>query len=554
MEAFDKLWTWMNSWKQEGLYGGIILHCIHGTLNLSWIKATPSWTYTPLVNGFVNLYQRTNAEVWLKELNQAKDYLLSLQDKKGLLKHSSLEFSPESPGIIHNAYSVLALLTIYEVTKEEVILKKVKKLLKSLILFSWNGNFFSGTVNQDLTVAAAFAKYCSITKNKGWIKKFVLPVVSWAKSLESKEIKDAFVRGVYGNEKDYISPWYNAVMAECFIDIYYATKDMSLIEEAKKRLNFTFSKFVKDRGLVHSIQRVNSKWRDNNHIYLILPLFLPLIVAEKLNKITHFDYPKEEIEKFLFKNQCLSGFFKNSSGYGIRDFIGTMPWNAYAFEYFSREQTPKLLDFKEITLSEVDCTFKEEEEFAFLSNPNYKIEFNKKTGEIKKRVINPEGEVKLDKSITDTQKTPNPLLKQGDIVSFGLLNLFDIQNDSFVRHPKRKLRTLVRRRCHFDFNLLNFYMKKPFFNLGFGVCDRNGNFVLPKKQKDTSLSIFYPNKSISFEYRNNNIFITSFNIKPYHTKKALIYYKIAKIFFPWVSSKLFSVLKSTISKRIRNLK
>lgn len=506
MKSFDKLWTWMNSWKQEEGYGGIIHHCIHGTMNLSWAKPTPSWTYTPISYGFADLYERTGEERWLKELEDAKSYLLGLQDTKGLLNHSSLEFTPESPGIIHNAYSALALLRIYEITKDKKILDAVKKILRSLIIFSWNGSYFSGTVNQDLTIAAAIAKYSSLSGDKR-LFRFVLPVVEWAKGMKgdekSKLLKGALIRGIFNNEDSYANPWYNSVMAECFLEIYKAIGNEEYLEEAKQRLDFTFSKYVKNKGLMHSVQKINGKWVLSDNIKLVLPLFLSLTVAEKMNEVSNFKYPKE-IEGFLLKNQLKSGYFRNTVGYGIRDFIGTMPWDAYAFEFFARKNKPKLVRFEDSSYKVGDEQFKENKDRAVLDSKKYRVEWDKKTGKIDKKIIKSEGKLILDKKIHN-----------------------------------------------FNPEMLNLYQVKPFFNLSFGFCDKDMNLVFPSAYKDTKLKLFYASRKLDYKVENSNIYINGFKNKPYHTKKALVYYKLANLFFPVVASKMVSGAKGFASRAIR---
>lgn len=351
MDELDSLWTWMNSWKQSRSFGGFIIHPIHGVINFSWAKAVPSYTYTPLVRGFKNLYENTGEDRWLKYLIEAKDFLLSIIDQNNLFKFSALEYAPGRGTLVHLSYPIIGLLEAYCVLRNKSILKVCRQLIERIISLRWSGRFYAGTWNQDLCLVEVLAKYSLLSKSGRLWKKFGLPVAELSleyaadSKTDEKIVKDAIIRGVYPPETNMAYPWYNAFMASSYLQIFEYTRDERWLDRAKRCLSFAFENFTEE-GLIHSIQKVNGQWIKVEKPQLVVPAFLLLINSKKISEYTNFRDVKNH-KNTLLKEQLPHGGFRNCKGYGIRDFIATMPFNVFAFEYLAMTagKNPELKDF-----------------------------------------------------------------------------------------------------------------------------------------------------------------------------------------------------------------
>ncbi|MFQ6080458.1 MAG: hypothetical protein ACE5OW_02180 [Candidatus Bathyarchaeia archaeon] len=380
----------MNSWKQSRSFGGFIIHPIHGVINFSWVKAVPSYTYTPLMRGFKNLYENTGEDQWLEYLVEAKEFLLSIIDVNNLFKFSALEYAPGDGTLVHLSYPIIGLLEAYRVLRDEGILKVCRRVIESIISLRWSGRFYDGTWNQDLCLVEALAKYSLLSKSGRLWKKFGLPVaelsLGYAADLKTDEkiVKDAIVRGLYPPETSMAYPWYNAFMAGSYIQIFEYTRDERWLERAKRCLNFAFENST-EGGLIHSTRKINEQWIRVKTPQLIVPAFLLLINSKKISGYTNFRDVKK-YENLLLKEQLSHGGFRNCKGYGIRDVIATTPFNVFAFEYLTMRarKSPELDDFVTYEQKMGKFQVREDKDNLGLSMAGVKIlDVSKKKGTIK---------------------------------------------------------------------------------------------------------------------------------------------------------------------------
>jgi hypothetical protein len=452
----------MGTWKQGNGYGGFLLHCIHGIINFGWAKPVTSYTYKPLLEGFYNLYLRTGDVKWEKQAEEAETFLLNMMDKNNLFRYSTFELAPKEPGLVHNALSALALLKSFEITKNPIVLEKVKNCLKSMIAIWWNGNQYNGTVNQDLSLVAVLAKYARLTRSFRLFRKYGLPVAKWSLSLagdkmaRNEKIANAIVRGCFRHDKTYVYPWYNTKMAEMFFEVFLATRNEKWLARAVKSLKFAFDNFVEKKGLVHSYRKVGEKWICIEKPTLVVPMFYLLSIAEKIKN--HKNFPNyRNIRDFLKNNQIEAGYYRNTMGFGVRDFIGSLPWNSFAFEYLSLVKSPpEEIDFADVKIGVEDYLIQETSEHLNLSRKGKTFfSVNKSTGKISCRIH--------------------------EKISTGRI---EVGNKEILRrlHLIRVRRHIVER---------------------FGCVDTTGRYFIPWKDGETKL--WHPEKNIHSRIKGNQI-------------------------------------------------
>jgi len=334
--SFSKLWSWIDSWSYNGAYGGFLVHAIHGTINFGYAGPVPSYTYTPLINGFINLYNNTGDKKWLNRANQACEYLFSTLDETYHFANSRFEYAPGKGSDIHTVNPLFSLWNLYKINNDEQIIITSKKILDSTISLFWRGNTFAGPYNMVLTICSALLEYGYITGDYSLFKNYGAPAIEESLQNIIPKNKTKVSETMYRNRntKDIVYPWYSSVKADCFFNFYQITKNELYLHHARKLIQFTLSSFVPDKGLIHSFILKNGNWHAQNDTHALAPYFFCLNTAVKIGVIK-----KKEVVRWglltLLNNQREIGYFDNSVGYGIRSFIGTTAWNAFAFEFLS---------------------------------------------------------------------------------------------------------------------------------------------------------------------------------------------------------------------------
>lgn len=505
MDDLNSLWTWMNSWKQSRSFGGFIIHPIHGVINFSWVKAVPSYTYTPLIRGFKSLYENTGEDKWLKYLVEAKEFLLSTIDANNLFKFSTLEYAPSSGTLVHLSYPIIGLLETYRVLRDESIIKVCKRVIESIISLRWSGGFYDGTWNQDLCLVEVLAKYSLLSKSGRLWKKFGLPVAElslrYAGDLKSDEkiVKDAIIRGVYPPETNMAYPWYNAFMAGSYLQIFEYTRDERWLERAKRCLNFAFENFTEE-GLIHSIQKIGEHWIRVEKPQLVVPAFLLLINSKRITEYTNFPDVKK-YENLLLKEQLPHGGFRNCKGYGIRDIIATMPFNVFAFEYLTMtaRKSPEKKDFVKYKRKMGKFQVREDKDNLSIWIDKVKvIDVFKKKGTIQIRRL-PQSEI------------------SGKVHAYGSLPI---------------------RYC--DIHIL---INEHYRAVDFGFVDALGNCFFPPTKRE---KIFWHSTYGSLEWsRTNKGFEVKLKVREYRRK---LYYKARRVLY---CTPLFSASSYILNKLLR---
>jgi hypothetical protein len=165
-KLLGQLLGYTETWWQDPGYGGLFIHPSWSVTNLHYF-GPHSAQNASAVKAFLTLYRKFGREEWLQRSVACADLLVSLAKPSGVFGNSTAEYNPEEGCLIHNASPDIALLTLARYLAENQLDRQradryvdvVKRNIDWFIDYWWNGRYFCGTINQDLTAAIAMAMY-----------------------------------------------------------------------------------------------------------------------------------------------------------------------------------------------------------------------------------------------------------------------------------------------------------------------------------------------------------------------------------------------------------
>ena len=253
-DMFKRLYRYIESWHQPNGYGGYLHHAIHCTVNWSHAQLVPSYTYEPLMNGFITLYNKTDDIEWLKKAEDAAEHLIQIIDCAGQFSYSGFEFAPKGGSIVHTVNPLFAFMKLYELTGDKKYIDVVKSVLKSVVTVFWRGHNFAGPFNMTIIVAACISEYCKVTGDWTLHENYGEPAMSLIKDHQVGAEGGQACGLYYRNEDNHsiIFPWYNTVKATAMLRYGEALEDEEWIQKGRDLLIKLKSLVVDDCMLPHS--------------------------------------------------------------------------------------------------------------------------------------------------------------------------------------------------------------------------------------------------------------------------------------------------------------
>ena len=146
------------------------------------------------VRVFLTLHKKFGRQEWLERSIACADLLVSLARPSGVFGNSTAEFNPEEGCLIHNALPDIALLALAQYLSEKGLdprkadryVDVVKRNIDWFINYWWNGRYFCGTINQDLTALIAIALYEKVECPSGY-GTYLHAVVDYIESMVEKD-------------------------------------------------------------------------------------------------------------------------------------------------------------------------------------------------------------------------------------------------------------------------------------------------------------------------------------------------------------------------------
>jgi len=108
--AVARLDAWFDTMRGSGGYGGPVSHWWQQSL--VYTGTGLDWRYEGIIAGYIQLWERTNDELWLLKARRAGDDLVSEQFENGHFPASSFEINPATAGTPHEAACDVGLLLL----------------------------------------------------------------------------------------------------------------------------------------------------------------------------------------------------------------------------------------------------------------------------------------------------------------------------------------------------------------------------------------------------------------------------------------------------------
>ncbi|MCD6334454.1 MAG: hypothetical protein J7M27_03905 [Candidatus Latescibacteria bacterium] len=181
------------TWWQAPGYGGLSIHPCWNVTNLHYFGPHSSGN-AGAVRAFLTLHKKFGRQEWLERSIACADLLVSLARPSGVFGNSTAEFNPEEGCLIHNALPDIALLALAQYISEKGLdprkadryVDVVKRNIDWFINYWWNGRYFCGTINQDLTALIAIALYEKVECPSGY-GTYLHAVVDYIESMVEKD-------------------------------------------------------------------------------------------------------------------------------------------------------------------------------------------------------------------------------------------------------------------------------------------------------------------------------------------------------------------------------
>lgn len=396
--CLSKQISWLQTWKtNEGAYNGFVVHR-YDLKRMFKIHDTP-WSQGPIINGYINLFNKTKDQKWLKEAVLAANLQCKRQQNSGEYIYAGFEDDRFS-SLVHNSLANCALLDLVKVLKENN--KNASKYLETarkniddyLIGQLWDENFgafkFSKidyyspenvrfVVNMNSVAVESLIKlyYCT-----GELKyqEYALKVGEWILTEQTRSNTKEDGGIAYSQiQPRVLIAIYTALAMRGLDDLYYLTEDEKYLQAMKKAAD-------------HLINMKDDETKLFNHAFVDgklvkYPQFIAgsgiiLKALYDAEKVTNIKYNYEDILNTILDSQLPNGGFPNFVGYtkhdksckndktkSWEDIMPTVGWNAHLFEFLSRMVDPKFSHdpgstTKSLKISNKNCYLIENEKFV----------------------------------------------------------------------------------------------------------------------------------------------------------------------------------------------
>ncbi|QZY55554.1 hypothetical protein [Crassaminicella profunda] len=370
-KATNKLLNWIKTWEiNDGAYNGYVIHR-GDSKRLKYIHDTP-WSQGPIIQGLINIYNRTQDETYYKEAKKAVKVQMKRLNSNGSYDYAGFEDDRFS-SLVHNSLANCALLEFAklekEINNESILFMDIMSTVKTnideyLIKILWDENYgafkFSAidyySLGQDRFVAnmnsvavESLIIFYELTNNEEYLN-YALRIGEWI--LTQKVQKEGLLYGAISyaqTHPDMIVSIYTALALRGIDDLYRITNDVrykNMMIDAVEHLY----RLIENDLFYHA--SYDGELRKEP--YFIAGIGLILKAIEDVNISCNTKYPLNNIIDRILSKQTNIGGIKsflayNGKGNGRKngnknlevweDSSLVMGWNAHAFEFLSRHVT-----------------------------------------------------------------------------------------------------------------------------------------------------------------------------------------------------------------------
>lgn len=377
-----KIDAWFDTIRAPSGYGGPIVHWWQNSLQFT--GAGLDWRYEGIVQGYLNLYQKTQNKHWLEKAKRAADDLVRGQLPSGNFRFSAFEQNPHAGGTPHEAAVDVALLALAKTLIQEsvdasVYISAARKNIENYYIQTlWNAEkrFFQDNPsdnnivpNKAATLLEALFLLVEVTNEEYILQEYIYPtlqaIVAHQITAEN-ELKGAIYQ--YSRNSHYqpwFFPYYAARCVPALIKGFQVFEEEQFLICAKEAMNFVHRYQYEDGSyaqIVYSTKQKNRypQWiAGNGDILRAFRLLIPYGYQIDLT------LP----ESWLLKHQHAHGPFHTAFGFNsqisqknphskipdLRDILPVAGWSDKAFRYLT-EIYDGISDIPSIDTSSVDIT------------------------------------------------------------------------------------------------------------------------------------------------------------------------------------------------------
>ena len=360
-EVLSKQISWLQTWKTKGgAYNGYVIHRLN-IQRMFKIHDTP-WSQGPMINGYLNLYQKTGDNKWQQEAIQAADLQCKRLHKTKKYIYAGFEDDRFS-SLVHNSLANCALLDLAKVLINEGDDKKAWEYLKIvkenidryIIGVLWDEDFgafkFSEidyytpdvirfVVNMNSVAVESLIKLSNLTGETKY-QDYAVRIGEWmlTEQIKSPDLENGGINYSQVQPRVLISI-YTALAMRGIDDLYYLTNDQRYLEMMRNAGN-------------HLINLIDPETRLFYHAILggellKYPQFIAgagiiLKALDDAEKLTGEEFCYQNTLDAILKKQLSNGGVSNFTGYRNRsgssvweDVVPVMGWNAHTFEFLTR--------------------------------------------------------------------------------------------------------------------------------------------------------------------------------------------------------------------------
>lgn len=361
-ESFLKQLSWLSTWKTaEGAYNGYVVHR-YDLKRMFKIHDTP-WSQGPIINGYLNLYVKTEDKKWLEEAISAADLQCKRLQKTGEYIYAGFEDDRFS-SLVHNSLANCALLDLAEILVKKGMdankyLNTVKFNIDNYIIGKlWDEKFgafkFNRTdyysldnvrfvVNMNSVAVESLIKLSYLTDEEEY-QKYAVGVGEWilTEQIHSNNLENGGINYSQIQPRVLIAI-YTALAMRGLDDLHDLTGDIRYLEMMKSAAEHLISLKDPETKLFYHALMDGELVKYPEFLAGSGIIFKALDDAEK---VTGRKYDYKDSLNAVIKFQLSNGGFPNFIGYRFHgnknpdvweDIVSIVGWNAHLFEFFTRK-------------------------------------------------------------------------------------------------------------------------------------------------------------------------------------------------------------------------
>lgn len=269
--ALARLEAWLETLRgPDGMqaYGGPVAHW--WGQSLLYTGPGYDWRYEGIIQGYLELWRRTQEARWLAKARRAGDDLVSAQLPDGHYPYSAFELNPASGGTPHEAAADLGLLKLAQALKEagqpgwQRYLQAAESNLHSYYLtklwdpqagsFRDNPEVPSFVPNKAATACQALFAWSALTGEARWVEQYALPNLERLLAHQVTEpgsLSGAIAQNSFGHRLvPRYMPYYIARCVPGLLEGYRWSGQERYYDAARRAMDFVLRQQGQDGGLL----------------------------------------------------------------------------------------------------------------------------------------------------------------------------------------------------------------------------------------------------------------------------------------------------------------